>query len=187
MLVINIGCGNNVRKDAINIDCMQYGKVDQVVDLANYPWPWADESIDGIYASHVIEHLPDQEKFIHECLRVLKKGGFLRLNLPHSSNATSVGCMGHYRTYSYNTFRDYLSRDFYMFKTARFKTVEQKLNWWYEVMDTDVNVPKWMFAFVVPMNVVFTFLAQLSPRICENLWCYWVGGFREVIWKGEKL
>lgn len=186
-MILNLGCGNDIRKDCVNVDVTAYKGVDQVVDLSVFPWCWADESVDGIHASHVIEHFPDQKQFILECLRILKKGGFLRLKVPHASSISAVGCMGHYRTYSYDTLNDYLARDFYMFKTKRFDTIEQKLLWWYESVDVQGELPKWYKPIIKILNFIFTNLAKLSPRICENLWCYWVGGFREVIWTGRKV
>lgn len=187
MVVLNLGSGEDIKPSCVNVDVTKYPGVDEVVDLSVFPWPWAAESIDGIHASHIMEHFVDQEKFIYECLRVLKKGAFLRLKLPHASSISSVGCMGHYRTYSYDTINDYLGRDFYMFKTKRFITIEQKLGWWYETVDVQGEIPKWMTPIIKVMDRILTWLAMLSPRVCENLWCYWCGGFREVIWMGIKI
>jgi SAM-dependent methyltransferase len=186
-MILNLGAGHKLVKGAVNIDVTLYEGIDQVVDLSVYPWCWPDNSIDGIHSSHFIEHLPDQEKFIRECYRILKPGGFLRLCVPHSSSAAGIGCMGHYRTYSYGTLKDYLSRDFYMFGKAKFKTVEQDLNWWYEAMDCDNRLNPIVKFIIMMINPILSFLASLSPEICENLWCYWVGGFKEVMWKGEKI
>lgn len=46
--------------------------------------PFREGTIDGIYASHVLEHLhhADALRFLRECLRILKTGGILRLVLP---------------------------------------------------------------------------------------------------------
>lgn len=184
---LNIGCGRNIRSDCINVDITKYDGVQQVVDLTKFPWPWKDGSVEAIHASHILEHFKDQEQFIWECLRILRKGGFLRLNLPHSSNVTAIGCMGHYRTYSYNTCHGYLSQDFYMFGKAKFKTVERSLNWWYEVEDAQGELPRWIFWVIHFVNPIINFFIRLSPRIAENTWCYLVGGFREVIWTGTKL
>ena len=187
MTYLNLGCGLNTRCDSVNVDVLRYPGIDKVYNLTKFPWPWEDQSVDGIYASHVIEHFKDQKQFNMECYRILKPGGFLRINAPHSSSAAAIGCMGHYRTYSYATFQDYLSRDFYMFDVKRFDTVEQKLLWWYEKPDTYRNLPKPVFVIIRIINPIINFFARLSPRICENVWCYWVGGFREVIWKGVKV
>ena len=186
-MILNLGCGNDLRKDSINCDITAYPGVDKVVDLSVFPWPWGNETISGIRASHIIEHLPDPKPFILECLRILKPGGFLRLKVPHSSNISALGCLGHYRTFSYDTLNDYLSRDFYYLGKAKFKTVEQKLLWWYESGDIQHEVPKWLLPIIIVINPIINFFIRLSPRIAENTWCYLIGGFREVIWKGEKI
>lgn len=186
-MVLNLGCGEDIKPECVNVDVTGYKRVDEVVDLSVFPWPWEKESIDGIHASHIIEHFPDQKQFILECLRILKKGGFLRLKVPHSSNISAVGCMGHYRTYSYDTLNDYLARDFYMFTKKRFNTVEQKLLWWYETVDVQGELPKPIKWIIILINPIINFLIRLSPRIFENVWCYWIGGAREVIWKGIKI
>ena len=41
-----------------NVDALAMPGVDEVVDLFAYPWPWADNSVDEIWASHLIEHIP---------------------------------------------------------------------------------------------------------------------------------
>jgi len=184
---LNLGCGKDIREGYTNVDITNYSGVDMVIDLGQTPWPWPDNSIDGIRAAHLIEHFPEQKWFINECLRVLKKGGYLELYLPHSSSISSVGCLGHYRTFSYNTMNAYLGEDFYMFGKAKFKTIKQELRWWYDSFDTQEELSGWMIPFIKSANYILTRLAKLSPRICENLWCYWIGGFREVVWVGEKL
>ena len=183
---LNIGCGHKILKDCINVDVTPYAGVDQVVDLASYPWPWEDGSIDGIHASHVIEHLEDPVKFINECRRILKVGGFLRLCLPHSSSCTNVGCFGHYRTFSYNTMDGYLGRDFYMFGKAPFLTVERKLRWWFEYVDGQGELPPGCETVIRAVDWVITGMANIFPRLWENIICPTIQ-MREVIWKGIKL
>jgi hypothetical protein len=82
---------------------------------------------------------------------------------------------------------DYLARDFYMFGTKKFETIEQKLLWWYESFDIQHEVPKRYVWIIKVLNLIINFFIRLSPRIAENTWVYWVGGFREVIWKGVKI
>lgn len=188
-MILNIGAGRDIRKDCINVDVTLYEGIDQVLDIGKFPWPWKDNSIDGIHASHVIEHLPfeDQIKFILECHRILKKGGFLRLSLPHASSVSSVGCFGHYRTFSYNTMDGYLAQDFYLFGKAKWRTTERQLRWWYEKTDVQKMLPSWLRYIVKSVDYVITGLMNIAPSICENTWIYWIGGAREVIWKGEKI
>lgn len=46
--------------------------------------PRPDASYDFVFSSHVLEHLPNVIKALHEWLRVLKPGGNLFLVLPHA-------------------------------------------------------------------------------------------------------
>ncbi len=174
--ILNLGCGSQPIKGAINVDIQQTHDVDEVVDLNQTPWKWENNSIDGIYMYHVLEHFEDIVKIIKECHRVLKKGGFLYLAVPHSSAAGSIGCMGHYRTFSYHTFNDYLCRDFYLFKKTLFRSVHQRIIWLHPTngIERAISMP-------------IQFLIDLAPRFFERIWCYYVGGAAEVQWKGLKV
>ena len=48
------------------------------------PWPLADDSLEVIYSSHMVEHFDPSEArtFLAEARRVLEPGGILRLALP---------------------------------------------------------------------------------------------------------
>lgn len=185
-MILNLGAGKKLIENAINVDVTAYPGIQQVVDLSIFPWPWEDQSIEGIHASHVIEHFFDQKKFIEECYRILKPGGFLRIVAPHSSCITSVGCLGHYRTYSYSTFNDYLAKDFYMFKTALFETTYQRLNWWYEELDAEGNLSAGVKVVIRIFNPIMNFLINLSPQIYENVFAGIIQ-CREVAWEGLKI
>ncbi|HEU6449228.1 MAG TPA: class I SAM-dependent methyltransferase [Verrucomicrobiae bacterium] len=54
--------------------------VDYHVDIQRLPFN--DASYDFIYASHVLEHIPDDRKAIHEIRRVLKPNGIAVLPVP---------------------------------------------------------------------------------------------------------
>ena len=61
---------------------------DQVVDIMSIPFP--DNSFDYILCSHVLGHIPDEQKAINELARVLKPDGtaliqaIIDLNNPHT-------------------------------------------------------------------------------------------------------
>ena len=185
-MILNLGAGRKLKAGALNVDISWYEGIDQVVDLRQHPWPWEDGSVDGIHASHVLEHFQDQKEFIMECYRILKPDGFLRIVGPHSSCVSAVGCIGHYRTYSYSTFDDYLAKPFYMFRLPFFRTVEQRINWWYEAPDAEGNLPKWTIPVIKVLDKVLSTLANRAPRFTENVICPAIQ-FREVIWRGIKL
>jgi len=181
---LNLGAGKKLRADALNVDMTPYWGIDLKVDLAKYPWPWDDGEVDGIFVSHLLEHFQDQEKFILECHRILMPGGFLRIVGPHSSCISSVGCLGHHRTYSYSTFDDYLAKPFYMFKAPLFVTKFQRLTWWYEDPDAEKNLPRWTIPIIKVIDYIINRIIAINPKLWENIspiQC------REVVWVGEKI
>lgn len=85
MIKINMGCGwRNFGKDWDHIDGGDYSHLDSK-DIFNLPYE--DESVDLIYASHVIEYFDRDEvkDVLNEWIRVLKPGGKLRLAVPNFS------------------------------------------------------------------------------------------------------
>jgi predicted SAM-dependent methyltransferase len=48
------------------------------------PLPFADSSVDAVYASHLLEHLyrDEAERLLKECARVLRPGGAVRIVVP---------------------------------------------------------------------------------------------------------
>ena len=100
---IDIGCGMNKKEGHIGVDIMQFfdkdGKelVDMVMDVSSAPWPWADDSVDEVNASHFIEHLKPEGRihFVNELQRVLKKGGKCFLAVPHWCSTRAYGDLTH--------------------------------------------------------------------------------------------
>lgn len=84
---LHLGCGQNTRDDYHNVDYLDLDGVDEVVDLAEFPWPWADNSWNRIVAEHVFEHLEDMEQTLRECARILRPGGRLQVVVPIGMNA----------------------------------------------------------------------------------------------------
>lgn len=132
-VILNLGSGYLPVKHATNVDVVDYEGVDIVENLLSFPWRWETGSVDGIYMSHFLEHVFEHEKVLKECHRILKKGGFLDIVVPHSSSFSLNGIIGHYRTYNGTTFNDYLSRPFYLFKEPLFKTQIQEVRWFYDI------------------------------------------------------
>jgi len=60
--------------------------VDHIVDLTNLPFD--DETYDAVFASHVLEHIPDDQKAISEIRRILKPNGIAILPVPIYSEKT---------------------------------------------------------------------------------------------------
>lgn len=108
-MYLNLGCGNRPIKQEgwVNVDKFSNVGADQVVDLFKMPYPWEDNSVDGILCSHFLEHLPhslvphnmdtfpwtDERQiellkldgffaFFEEVYRILKPDGWIEIESP---------------------------------------------------------------------------------------------------------
>jgi len=82
-VVLDIGYKGGGKEEAVPIFPHAFG-----IDL-DYPGydglhlPFDDESVDAVFASHVLEHIPQYHTAIGEWFRVLRQGGFLVCIVPH--------------------------------------------------------------------------------------------------------
>lgn len=79
---LNLGCAGIRKPGFINVD--KYVPYSNVWRCDMYKLPFKDGTIDLIYSSHSIEHLPirQAEYALHDWYRILKPGGILFLALP---------------------------------------------------------------------------------------------------------
>lgn len=101
-LLLNLGCGTLKWSTHCNVDA--FGDVDVLWDLNTFPYPWADNSVDGIDMYHVLEHIPDWWSAFKECARILKPGGYLEIHVPDESSATALTYRDHHHVFSQNSF-----------------------------------------------------------------------------------
>jgi predicted SAM-dependent methyltransferase len=82
---LNLGSGpRGIKSDSwINIDGFKDQNVQYLCDF-NKPMPFPDNTFDGIFCEHVLEHFDysNGRKLLQECLRILKKGGVVRIVVP---------------------------------------------------------------------------------------------------------
>lgn len=80
---LNLGCGSRFHPAWTNIDFVAQAPSVMAHDLRQ-GIPFADETFDLVYHSHVLEHFSDQNgvRFLRECARVLKPGGVIRVAVP---------------------------------------------------------------------------------------------------------
>lgn len=82
LLRLNLGCGPIILPDTVNVDIVPLPGVDVITDL-DQPWPWADETVSEILASHLFEHVEKPVLFMAEAWRVLAPGGGLDIRVPY--------------------------------------------------------------------------------------------------------
>jgi SAM-dependent methyltransferase len=77
---LNLGSSDATLSGFTNVDILP-GPGILVADLMK-SWPWADDSVDYVRASHVIEHLPDKIFTMNELWRVLRPGSRADIAVP---------------------------------------------------------------------------------------------------------
>lgn len=87
-ILLHVGCANRYYDGFINSDKRtewdgKAYRLDLVMPLGE-PWPYEDDSVDGIVGMHVFQQLSWRELVVAfgEAKRVLKKGGVLRMGVP---------------------------------------------------------------------------------------------------------
>jgi len=87
---LNLGCGTNIIRGYVNADFFRfkfwekdYPPYEWQLDL-RYPLKCKNDTFDGIYTEHTIEHLyPEQVKLlVSELYRILKPGAYIRISTP---------------------------------------------------------------------------------------------------------
>jgi SAM-dependent methyltransferase len=78
--------------------------VDVVADLVDGV-PLEDESVDQVFAVHVLEHLPDYLPLLAECHRILRPGGVLHVLAPWWRHVNAVADPTHVRLVDVQTFK----------------------------------------------------------------------------------
>ena len=88
---LHLGCGKRYIRGFVHIDYCDFPHIDfkrDVSDLSIYQ----DNSVDLIYASHVLEHFKRYkiDSVLNEWYRVLKSGGILRLAVPDFESIITI-------------------------------------------------------------------------------------------------
>jgi SAM-dependent methyltransferase len=111
-LRLDIGCGPNKKEGFHGVDITQFKGVDTILDSGSHKWPWADDSVDEVHCSHMLEHLTWEQRvfFFNELHRVLKKGATAIVIIPHWCSNRYYGDPSHKSPMSEMAWA-YLSKD----------------------------------------------------------------------------
>jgi SAM-dependent methyltransferase len=103
--VIDIGCGNKKQRSwALGVDRQPLPSVGLVADL-EAGLPLADNSVDQVYAVHVLEHVHNLIALLNAIHRVLKPTGVLHVLVPNWGFVNAVADPTHVRFFSSQTFK----------------------------------------------------------------------------------
>jgi len=84
MKKLHVGCGKRFLPGWTHVDAQSYSHIDVVVPLDQISTAFIHDSIDEIYACHVLEHIPRGKisSTLKDLSKLLKVGGFLRIAVP---------------------------------------------------------------------------------------------------------
>ena len=103
---LKIGCGHKKFKNYINVDLNPKLKPDVIWDIRKKS-KFKDNQFEEIYCNNVLEHIDDFAPAMKEFYRILKKGGVLRIYVPHFSDVF-WDIPSHKRPFSYYTFHHFI-------------------------------------------------------------------------------
>lgn len=125
---LNLGCGNNYKKDFVNLDISKKVKADVHHDLNEYPYPFKSNSINYIYADNVLEHLEDGIKPLEELWRILKVGGEIEIIVPLAPTSHAFRDITHKQFFTYRSFEYFLEGSgLNFYSKARFRIVQRRV------------------------------------------------------------
>jgi len=102
---LNLGAGLNKLNGYINIDKSKKAELDLVLDLDYEVFPYENNSVEEIRATHILEHIKNIIPLMNECYRVLKVGGKMHISVPQGIGIWADPT--HLRAFSKISFRYY--------------------------------------------------------------------------------
>lgn len=154
---IDIGCGRKKKEDFIGIDKYDftgfYRKGEFICADVTKDLPFDDESIDGIFADQLIEHIPKDKfiPFMNECWRILKSDAEFEIIFP-----PAIDCSG-------NSNRDFftdpthvnslLEGSFYVFVEKFRKATLEEYNMDYSSYGIKTNFEFAEIAYITPTQL----------------------------------
>lgn len=104
-VVVDLGCGATKQWPGnLGLDIHPAPGVDAVADLSG-SLPLADDSVDVLFAVHILEHLIDFLPLLDECHRVLRPGGVLHVMSPWWRHVNAVADPTHVRLLDVQTIK----------------------------------------------------------------------------------
>jgi len=103
-MLLDIGCGDNKRDArAVGVDRRPYEDVDVVADLER-GLPFAADSVDGVLAYSVLEHVADFPGLMADLHRVCRSGAVVEGKVPHWTDRNAYVDPTHVNFFDERTF-----------------------------------------------------------------------------------
>jgi SAM-dependent methyltransferase len=123
--ILDLGCGTRKRPGAIGLDINPLSNADVIHDLSHFPYPFADDSFDEVYADNVLEHLGDVIRTMEELHRICRNGAMVKIIVPYFRSRWAFIDPTHCRFFTVDSFAYFdpdsqISR-IYPYSPARFR------------------------------------------------------------------
>lgn len=99
----------HVREDSDNTGIHYFDKASEYRSFL----PFDDNSIGGIYAVNILEHLWDPRPIMEECARVLAPGSPLNIVVPHGSYGIYLQDLDHKKPFIIDSFKNWLQNGYW--------------------------------------------------------------------------
>lgn len=172
MIKLNLGCGLKKINGYINVDNRLPCGPDLAHNLNVFPYPFADNYAAEIIMDHVLEHLDDPLAVLQELFRISAPGAKIFINCPHFSG--NWAHPGHKSAIGVHLFDFLKEGGDEQYGVANFQVDKIELRWF------RYSLGKRSLFVLRLLNKLISYLANLSPRVAERFWCYYVGGFEEI-------
>ena len=149
--VIDLGAGDDPDPRATETVDL-YADADLRFDLSER-WPVDDDSVDGLVANHVVEHL-DAEHVFAEAARALVDGGWFELTVPLGRDA--------YADHDHQQRWAYWTPEMYCKQSRRHWDADPG----FELRDRDLSV--WLLGPFKPLSGLFDRAANIWPAWAER-------------------
>jgi predicted SAM-dependent methyltransferase len=87
---LDLGAGENKREGFLGVDL--YVPTDLKVDLVKFPWPWKDATVQEVFCSHFLEHVPGPTRipWFDELWRILVPSGKATIITPYWASMRAI-------------------------------------------------------------------------------------------------
>ncbi|MCP6719189.1 MAG: class I SAM-dependent methyltransferase [Patescibacteria group bacterium] len=138
--ILDMGCGEkklahkkrfpnyNFMGEVVGLDLNKTEQTDVVCDLNKGKIPFKDNYFDIVYTHHCLEHLENPVEVLLDVHRILKKGGYFLIRVPHVSYIGSMADLTHIRLFGYSSLNFLTQGDHAQLKNKeRFKLIKRKI------------------------------------------------------------
>ena len=172
---LNLGSGNDIKEGYINVDNVSQEGISLIIDLNEVPYDLERDSVEEIYASHILEHLDNPIKILKEWHRICKNKAKIIIRVPHFSSWANFADPTHKNRFSYFYMDYFTDTDFYQERIEKnmFKIVKRRINY----------LPSHLYSRI---NFLTYPIFNLFPKIYERF-LYGILPSSEIYWELEVI